>query len=222
MVRSLGLSTQLRRDADTIWRKIFEHPFVIELYRGDLPEEKFRYYVIQDYNYLIGMMRAYSLAAAKADYATARLALEIAYADATIEMDNYVSLLGKLGLELRDVVNAEPSPTNVAYMNFLISTCALGTPLECLVATLPCFWTYLEIAERHEKLLESNRNELYVSWARTYLSEEYRKLVEKLIEVIDSLWDGSNYEKLRRLFTMASRYEWMFWDAAYRMEQWPV
>ncbi|RLG84292.1 MAG: thiaminase II [Thermoprotei archaeon] len=216
------LTSLLRKEADPIWRKIFEHPFVIELYKGTLPLEKFKYYVIQDYNYLIGMLRAYSLAAAKADYDVARLAIEIAYLDATIEMDNYIKLLGKLGLRLEDVINTEPAPTNTAYMNFLIVTCALGTPLECLVSTLPCFWSYMEIAKTHEDLLKENKNQLYRSWAEVYLTKEYTELVERLKNAVNKLWDGTNYDKLKKLFIMGSRYEWMFWDMAYKMEKWPI
>ena len=218
----MRLSERLRSDADHIWRRIFEHPFVVELYSGTLPLEKFKFYVKQDYNYLVGMMKAFSLLASKADYEIARLALEIAHADATIEMENYKKLLGKLGMSFDEVLREEPAPTNVAYMNFLVVTCALGEPLECLTAVLPCFWSYLEIAERHQDLLKRNTNPIYVEWARVYLSSEYRNLVEKLINIVDALWDGRNYERLKRLFLIASRYEYMFWDMAYKMEKWPV
>ncbi len=219
-----SLCDLLRSDASKVWSAIMNHPFVIELFRGTLPIEKFKYYVKQDYNYLLGMMRAYSLLAAKADYEVARLALEIAYADATIEMDNYVKLLGKLGLTLNEVLSEEPSPTNEAYMNFLISTCALKTPLECLVATLPCYWTYLEIAKKHKELLKENKVKVYVEWAQTYLSKEYEELVKKLRGLIDNLWLRSNveYRTLRRIFIKASIYEWMFWESSYKMEVWPI
>ena len=216
------LSSLLRKDADSIWRKIFEHPFVVELYSGKLPIEKFKFYVKQDYNYLIGMMRTFSILASKADYEVARLALEIAYADATIEMENYIKLLKKLGMALEEVLSVEPMPTNIAYMNFLITTCYISTPIECLVATLPCFWSYAEIAEIHRDLLKDNSVDIYVEWASVYLSNEYRSLVSKLIDLVDKLWSGENYEKLKKIFITASRYEYMFWDASYREEAWPV
>ncbi|MET1102224.1 MAG: TenA family protein [Pyrodictiaceae archaeon] len=217
-----GLTEMLREKASYIWERILEHPFVIELYTGRLPLEKFKYYVVQDYNYLIGMMRAFSLLASRADYETARLALEIAYADATIEMDNYRRLLGELGLSFEDVVSAEPAPTNVGYMGFLVSTCATSSPLECLVAVLPCFWSYEEIAMRHRDKLSSNPMRIYVEWAKTYLSREYHELVSRLRGAVDRLWDGGDTSKLERLFITASRYEYMFWDMAYRMEKWPI
>ncbi|RLG84620.1 MAG: thiaminase II, partial [Thermoprotei archaeon] len=68
----MALSDRLRREADTVWKALVNHPFVVELYRGTLPREKFVFYVLQDYNYLIGMMRALSIAAARSRYEVAR------------------------------------------------------------------------------------------------------------------------------------------------------
>ncbi len=216
------LTERLRRDVEGIWRRILEHPFVVELYEGSLPPEKFRYYIIQDYNYLIGMMRAYSILASKAEYGLAREALEIAYLDATTEMENYNRLLERMGLSLEEVMRIEPAPTNMAYMNHLLATAMIGDPLDCLVATLPCFWSYLEIGERHRDSLRRNQNGLYRSWAEVYLTEEYKRLVERLKENVDGLWRGGDYDMHRRIFTTSSRYEWMFWEMSYRMEGWPI
>lgn len=222
MIGLVGLCERLRRDANYIWERIFKHPFVKELFTGTLPIEKFKYYVIQDYNYLIGMMRAYSILASKANYEVARVALEIAYLDATIEMENYIKLLERLGLTLDQVLKTEPAPTNMAYMNYLITTCSLGTPVECLVATLPCFWTYLEIAELYKEALQVNPNEIYRSWGMVYLGKEYKDLVKKLKDAIERYGKEEEYERYRKLFITSSRYEWMFWDMAYRMEKWPI
>jgi thiaminase/transcriptional activator TenA len=218
----MSLTEVLRRSVGHIWEKIFNHPFVVELYLGTLPLEKFKYYVIQDYNYLITMYRCFSLIASKADYELARKALELAYIEATTEMANYERLLNKLGISFDEVVNTEPAPTNMAYMNFLISTCALRTPLEGLIALLPCFWSYAEIAERHKGKLISNKNELYVEWAKVYLSEDYLKLIKDLRDFIDKSAKSLDVESAKKLFRIASRYEYLFWDMAYRMESWYI
>ncbi|MFP3320898.1 MAG: TenA family protein, partial [Acidilobus sp.] len=52
--------------ADPIWEEIHRHPFVVELYAGRLPLERFRYYLLQDYSYIVNLTRALALAAAKA------------------------------------------------------------------------------------------------------------------------------------------------------------
>jgi len=216
------LSERLHEDVKEIWSKILSHPFVVELYEGKLPLYKFKYYVIQDYNYLVTLMRCYSIIAAKADPTTAAIALKIAYLDATIEIENYKKILEKLGLSLNEVIETEPAPTALAYMNFLYTTCSQGTPLEGLIATLPCFWTYLEIAEKHKNKLDSNPVELYRAWCQAYLSKEYRELLNEIRTIIDNLWNRENYEKYLKIFRIASKYEYMFWTMAYSMEKWPI
>jgi thiaminase/transcriptional activator TenA len=42
---------------------------------------------------------------------------------------------------------------------------------------------------------------------------------------VDATAEGlgqSRQEVLRQHFTTASRYEWMFWDMAWRLEAWPL
>ncbi len=214
----------LKKSAERIWREILNHPFVQELYKGTLPLEKFKFYVSQDYNYLIGMMKTFSLIAAKADYETARISLEIAYLDATIEMENYKKLLKELDLTLEEVIKIEPAPTNFAYMNFLVSTAATEQPIYALTATLPCFWSYLYIAEHYKDLLSKNPSKIYRSWASAYISEEYRELVELLKETVRRLYreEHADLEKMKRLFIIGSRYELMFWNMSYNMEKWII
>lgn len=195
---------------------------MVELYRGELQLEKFKYYIIQDYNYLITMYRCFSLIASKADYKLARKALELAYLEATTEMANYEKLLSRLGLSLDYVVRVEPAPTNTAYMNFLTATCALKPPIHGLIALLPCFWSYAEIAEKHKEALAMNSNELYVDWAKTYLAGEYKQLISELREIIDASINLSEVEDLTKIFVTASKYEYLFWEMSYRMESWTI
>ncbi len=218
----MKLSESLRKEADPIWRKILEHPFVVELYSGQLNVEKFKFYILQDYNYLLTMVKVFSIIASKSDLDVSAKALEIARADATIELENYKKLLARMGLSIDNAVKIPSSPTNVGYMSYMISVASLGDALEGFIVTLPCFWSYLEIAKHHEDKLANNPNSLYVEWAKAYLSKEYESLVNDLIEIVDALYTGSRYEKLREIFLTASRFEWMFWDMAYKMEKWPI
>ncbi|MEM2157826.1 MAG: hypothetical protein QXO72_02265, partial [Sulfolobales archaeon] len=192
----ISLTNELRRNADHIWRKIINHPFVTELYSGELPLEKFKYYITQDYTYLITIYRCFSLIASRADYRLARKALELAYMEATTEMANYEKILHSLGIKIEDVINTEPAPTNIAYMNFLTTTCALKSPIHGMIALLPCFWSYAEIAEEHKHRLDSNRSKLYVDWASTYLSEEYKRLIHELRDLIDEVSNFHSKEEL--------------------------
>ena len=61
-----NFSEQLRAEAEPIWDSIFAHAFLQEIKEGTLPEEKFRYYLAQDYLYLEGFARTVAMALAKA------------------------------------------------------------------------------------------------------------------------------------------------------------
>lgn len=221
----MSLTDDLRAGVDDIWKAIINHPFVVELYSGTLPLDKFRFYVTQDYNYLITLTRCQAIIASRLDDPSdMRKVLELALADVSTELENYNKLLGRLGLSLNDVLNVRPSPTNVAYMNFLLTTCSMGTAWEGLVAILPCYWTYLEIARAHVDKLGGNPVDVYREWASVYLSDEYRFIVDELKELINNRGEylRKDFNKLLSIFRQASTYEYMFWDMAYRQETWPL
>ncbi|AMM54078.1 thiaminase II [Pyrococcus kukulkanii] len=208
------VTQRLRKEADAIWRRIFEHPFVVRLYRGDLPIEKFKFYVLQDFNYLVGLTRALSVIASKAEYPIMAEILELAREEITTEMKNYEELLSRLGFTLEDAIKTEPTLVNSAYMDFMLSTAYKGRWVEGLTALLPCFWSYAEIAEYHKDALKNNENEIYREWAQVYLSDEYLGLVKRLRELIDG--NPGDYERMKRIFITGSKFELAFWEMAWR------
>lgn len=209
-----GISGRLRQDADPIWREIFGYPFVVGLYRGDLPLEKFRFYVLQDYNFLVAMMKNLAILASKAETVSlTREMLELAHLEGTSEFQGYEALLGKLGYTLSDALKVSPAPVNISYSSFLLATSSLKTFWEGLTAILPCFWTYAEIADFHREKLLRNGNALYTEWAAVYLSESYLSLVGRLRGLVDAA--SAAYERLREVFLTASQYEYDYWDTAY-------
>jgi len=72
------------------------------------------------------------------------------------------------------------------------------------------------------ELMESNKNEIYREWIKTYTSQEYIELTNKLIKTFDKYAGREDYDRLKRAFITSSRYEWMFWDMSYKMEKWPI
>lgn len=50
-----------------LWESFLRHPFVAGITEGTLPQEKFQYYMIQDYLYLMDYARVFALGTAKAE-----------------------------------------------------------------------------------------------------------------------------------------------------------
>jgi thiaminase/transcriptional activator TenA len=66
---------------------------------------------------------------------------------------------------------------------------------------------------------------VYQRWIDSYGSEEYLSEVLLALDLTDQVGEdlGAQAEtRARQHFMMAARYEWMFWDAAHRLEAWPV
>jgi thiaminase/transcriptional activator TenA len=219
----MSVSEQLHKDAEQVWKKIVEHPFVAELYQGSLPMEKFKTYILQDYAYLVDSVKNFSIIASRAhSVEVMRETVEIAHLEATGEFQGYEDLLHTLCYTLDDAMQVEPFPVNLSYRSFVLATSSLRSSQEALVSVLPCFWSYAEIALYHQDALGSNPNKIYVDWASVYLSQDYGQVVEKLRRLVDRICEDFPYEKLKPLFLTASRYEYMYWDSVYNSESWPV
>ena len=177
---------------------------------------------MQDYWYLVDLSRALALLASRLPSpGLVAGALELAREEASVEMENYLRILPEAGVDPGSLGSAERSPTSLAYSNFLLRTCALEAPLECASAMLPCFWSYQELARAHETDLGRNPVELYRRWGEAYLGEDYGRVVEGLRGIVDALWAEDLRAAAVRSFILGSRYELMFWDAAYAEEGWP-
>jgi len=88
---------------------------------------------------------------------------------------------------------------------------------------LPCYWIYAEVGAA---LLErSSPDPLYARWIATYGGEAFGKIVADVLALVDRVGEtiGPAEEvAMREHVVTTSRYEWMFWDAAWRREAWPV
>jgi len=210
------LSERLRKDAEHIWKKIYVHPFVKELFKGTLPEQKFRFYILQDYNYLISSIKNFSILAARAKNENAmRKLIDIAYTEAKGEFEGYQNFLRKMKLTIAEAENQKQLQAGTSYISFLLATSSLQSFEEGITATLPCYWSYAEIAKFNKKELVENKNELYKEWAYYYLGNDYLNLVDKIKNSVDEIGSDFPYDRLKLVFITSSQYEYMFWDSVY-------
>src|SRR5574337_593457 len=66
---------------------------------------------------------------------------------------------------------------------------------------------------------------LYQRWIDMYPGEEYQAVVDAVLEVADRIGAQASEHELnlmRRHRNTTARHEWMVWEAAYRMADWPV
>lgn len=63
----MSFSRSLKEKAIKVWEDGYNHPFVQELGAGTLDKEKFKFYLLQDYLYLLEYAKVFAMAMVKAD-----------------------------------------------------------------------------------------------------------------------------------------------------------
>jgi thiaminase/transcriptional activator TenA len=207
-------------EAQPIWQAIVAHPFLAEIRAGTLPIGSFQYYVAQDYHYLEAYARTVATALAKAP--TPELLGAIARRVLTpIERPLHERLFALAGLDPAAVESVPISPTNLAYQNHMLAVSARGGLAEAAAALLPCPWTYHELGE-HVGLVD---HPVYGPWSQFYaegLLAESTRAWRAFVDEEAAEAGPRTREAMRRVFLRSMRYEWMFWDMAYRREAWPI
>jgi thiaminase/transcriptional activator TenA len=207
-----------------IYETIRTMPFNGELAAGTLSETRFKHYIVQDAHYLIGFGRALALAAAKAPDPDRIVQFANSAAGAiTVERALHGSFFQQYGIDEKIFNDTPLSPACHHYVSYLLAT-AHGDPYEVLLgALLPCFWIYAEVGrDIHGRAAKNNP---YQAWIDTYAGEQFHAAVQATIAATDAAAVGASarmIEHMHATFTKATQLEWMFWDSAYRLEQWPI
>lgn len=221
----MGFTEDLEEVAEPVWRAILDHPMVVELGEGTLDEVPFRYWVEQDYYYLREYARVFAHGAAKAPD-LGRMGTFAELLDSTIntEMDLHRAYAADFGISEADLEATEPSPTTRAYTDFLVRVAVTGTFGDLVAVLLPCMWGFNETGDRLAVggLPSDDR---YAEWIETYSGEEFTELTDWCLDLMDDVAADATperRERYRELFHTSARYEYRFWDAAWRQEEWSV
>ena len=215
----------LEPTAEELWDSIVDHPMVSRLGAGTLDESPFRYWVRQDYVYLVEYGRVFALGAAKApDLRKLGTFAELLESTINTEMDLHRSYAAEFGISEAELEATDPSPTTRAYTDFLVRTAVLGTFGDLVAALLPGMWGFNETAKRLDARGRPD-HEGYAAWIDMYAGEEFTELTEWCLDLMDEVAAGADEAtraRYRDIFVTSGRYEYRFWDAAWREEEWEV
>jgi thiaminase/transcriptional activator TenA len=219
-----GLSAELRAEAAKFWDAQHRHPFVRGIGDGTLDLEKFRFWIRQDYLFLIEYSRLLALATARApDLDTMGRFADLVHETLHDEMDLHRSYSADLGIAAAHLEQEEMTPTTRGYTDFMLRTAAVGDFAELLAALLPCMWGFNEIGLRLAADGPPD-DERYARWIEMYASDEFTELVDWLRELTDRIGTGlagAARDRMRDVFLTSSRYELSFWEMGWTLEAWP-
>lgn len=217
----MSFAAELRDSAAPAWSAMLSHPFVRGIGDGSLPEDRFRFYVRQDYLFLTDYGRLLSLGAARAPRLEwMRRFAALAQSVLETEMDLHRQFAARWGITSEELESERTAPATDAYTNFLIRTAALGDFAELVAALLPCMWSYAEIGA---SLAEGGLpdHEGYAEWITMYASDEFGQLAAWCRELTDAAAEGAAGPGRRRMhgaFRASTEHEIAFWDSAWRSD----
>jgi len=216
--------TEARAENARLLQAIHDLPFNRDLSAGILRQDRFQHYLIQDGLYLTDYARALAALAAKAPNAEliAQFAANAAGA-VHFEQEMQHSYLSKFGIDRAVAQSAERSPTCLGYTSFLLAEAQTGSYETLLAALLPCFSIYADVGAAIAKATIANNP--FALWIDTYASDEFQTAVEAAEAAANRAAKTVHADLRRRMLALFKRsveFEWMFWDAAYRLEAWPT
>ena len=190
----MSFSRSLKERAARVWEDGYGHPFVQELGSGVLDREKFKFYLLQDYQYLLSYAKVFALGALKSgsEYLMSRFS---ASQDAILnrEMNIHREYMSAFGVTREEMERARPSLFNRAYTANMLALGYSGGACEIIAAVFPCAWTYSDYARRlaadYRGALAGN---FYRPWIEGYASDEFA---------------ASSVE-----------FEYLFWDMSYKRQ----
>lgn len=207
---------------EDIWAEYHTHPFVRGIADGTLDEEKFRYYMVQDYLYLIDYAKVFAIGVAKArDPETMRLFAGYVHQILDGEMDIHKGYMQRLGIALEDAERAPVALDNLSYTSYMLRVAYDEGPAEIAAAILSCALSYEYIAkEIVAKDPAAADHPFYGEWVRGYADPGYAASNQVLVDLTERLtkdYSEAQLEHLTEIFIACSRYEGAFWDMAWEM-----
>lgn len=222
----MAFSDVLLERAKPIREKVSEHPFTLGLGDGTLPVDKFRFYMCQDYLFLIEYCRVFGLAVARAgDLSVMGRFAQLLHSTLDVEMDLHRSYAAEFGIGREELERTVLAPTTHAYTRHLLNVAWGGSVGEIAASLLPCQWGYWELARAMVARGQGAEGNRYRRWIETYSAPEFGELAGWLRSLVDRLAEGARSDDLARMqreFMTSSRYELMFWEMAWRQESWPA
>ncbi|OAA84463.1 thiaminase II [Clostridium ljungdahlii] len=212
-------SMKLYESVKDIWDSYYEHPFVKGIGDGNLEIDKFKFYMIQDYIYLLDYARVYALGVVKSSEESIMQGFS-KMVDNILngEMNIHRHYMKKIGIKKEEIENAKVSIENISYTSYILSVSQMGDLMDLTTSLLACMWSYYLIGKKLSKVDGALDNEFYGQWIKGYISSDYEKETKWVIDLLDYLTQNiseKKFNRLKEIFINTSKYEYMFWDMAY-------
>lgn len=206
------------KESSGLIEKIIKHPFNVELINNTLDYEKFKFYLQQDFLYLVDCTRALLIIAAKIHDIEIMSSL-INVARGTFDVRRqYKEHFGDC--DLSD--NHKKSRASSAFTDFFMRAAYHSSVAEALSASYPCFNIYQIILHNmmSEVTPDEVKNSKYEGWINIYNSKAMNAAIDEFTNVTNKFYKKAGDCEKRRMhefFKRGLELEILFWDEMYSL-----
>jgi thiaminase/transcriptional activator TenA len=221
----MSFSNKLTKLAESYIQEEIKKPFLVELLSGNLPIDKFKYYIKVDYPYLFDFSQILALGIYKSDDLES-MKLMVRLLDGNMrEMGLHESYVKKFGISPEELNKQKMGPVKYAYTRHELAIGQRGSLGELLAALMPCMWGYGEIARRMIRDNPIQPSNPYKDWFDFYSSEDFGKQGKEGMELIDRMakvYSDAQLKQIESSFLTSCYFEVVCWDAYYAKEDWHI
>ncbi|WP_076433257.1 TenA family protein [Haladaptatus litoreus] len=209
----------LRKRAEPEWTNATTHRFTSDLGTGDLDDDVFQRYLVQDYAFvetLVGVF-GHAIGDAPTMESKSRLVdfLGVLTAD---ENDYFERSFEALAVPQTEYIDSDLAPTTRAFEDLLKRAANEGGYVETLAVLVPAEWVYLEWATHVED--DSPARFYLEEWIDLHTNEEFRAFIAWLRDELDR--EGKDVSlrrqrRIERLFRRTVSLEIVFFEMAYSL-----
>ena len=219
----MSFSRGLKEKAKKVWEDGYNHPFVQGLGTGTLDKECFKFYLLQDYHYLLQYSKVFAIAAIKSDTEELMTRFtKIQYFILANEMDLHRGYMACFGVSPDEITKVKSSLYNRTYTANLLALGQTGGLAEVLAAVFPCAQTYADYGKRlKEQFADKLEGNFYKTWIEKYASHEFSDSFEWFYDTLDNLvanMTDAQRERITEIFISSVEFEYLFWDMAYKQQ----
>lgn len=210
-----SFTDQLRESSD--WEDATRHRFVEEYRAGELDDDVFRRYLVDDYAFLEMGARVTALAAANAPGMDemGRLAQQLGVLTGG-ENDYFVRAFAELGVPQDEYENPDLRPTTEAFLDFMLRVAHEYGYEETLATVTAAEWVYLDWCTY---AAEADYDRWYLDeWVEIHVVDDFVDYNDWLRSELDERGPELSPDRRERVFELFERtveLEARFFDAAY-------
>lgn len=194
---------------------------------GTMSDEQFKFYNIQDYQYLVFYLKAWGTALGKTtDYYEIKDILTIIN-DIFIGLDYCRDFWAKevdASIDEMDRTVLCEGKTN--YTSYLINIANTGDLASLFCAVFPCGKMYTYFAEDLMPKCKLDKENKYYKWLEYYTTDHYKQEAANKMALVNRYCEGKSEKelnKLEQIIATSCNYEILQWeDTYYNMTTWPI